>query len=133
MISKILRLTEVKEMTGLSRSTIYVEMAKSKFPKQVKLTGGQSVGWHETDIVQWIETRKRALCGLCCLNLNYLPAMVLRRLNCKRFSVIFWLVEWLFQLSPSTGQNSRYAVAHGALRETHCGCNVGGIFYLPNS
>ena len=60
MISKILRLTEVKEMTGLSRSTIYVEMAKSKFPKQVKLTGARSVGWHETDIVQWIETRKRA-------------------------------------------------------------------------
>lgn len=60
MNDKILRLGDVTEMTGLSRSTIYVEMAKGKFPKQVKLTGARSVGWHERAIVQWIETRKSA-------------------------------------------------------------------------
>ncbi|MDB4077438.1 AlpA family transcriptional regulator [Porticoccaceae bacterium] len=60
MNDKILRLGDVTAMTGLSRSTIYVEMAKGKFPKQVKLTGARSVGWHERAIVQWIETRKSA-------------------------------------------------------------------------
>ena len=37
MSVRILRLKEVQRMTGLSRSTIYAEIAKGKFPKQVKL------------------------------------------------------------------------------------------------
>lgn len=57
---KILRLREVKEMTGLSRSTIYLEISKGKFPRQVKLTGARSVGWHESAIIQWIESRRLA-------------------------------------------------------------------------
>ena len=60
MSSKILRLREVKEITGLSRSTIYAEMAKGKFPKQVQLTGNRSIGWHESVIIQWIESRQQA-------------------------------------------------------------------------
>lgn len=45
-------------MTGLSRSTIYAEIAKGKFPIQVKLTGGRAVGWHEDAIRDWIAARK---------------------------------------------------------------------------
>lgn len=45
-------------MTGLSRSTIYVEMAKGNFPRQVQLTGARSVGWYESAVVQWIESRQ---------------------------------------------------------------------------
>lgn len=59
MTCKNLRLNEVKTMTGLSRSTIYSEMAKGKFPKQLQLTGVRSVGWHESAIVQWVESRRR--------------------------------------------------------------------------
>ena len=59
MSCKILRLKEVKAVTGLSRSTIYAEMAKGEFPKQVQLTGNRSVGWHESVIIQWIETRQQ--------------------------------------------------------------------------
>ena len=59
MPCKILRLKEVKTMTGLSRSTIYSEIAKGKFPKQIQLTGARAVGWHESAIVQWIESRQR--------------------------------------------------------------------------
>ncbi|MBV1870410.1 MAG: AlpA family transcriptional regulator, partial [Gammaproteobacteria bacterium] len=55
-----LRLREVKEITGLSRSTIYLEIAKGKFPKQIKLTGARSVGWHESAIIQWVESRQQA-------------------------------------------------------------------------
>jgi len=47
-------------MTGLSRSTIYAEIAKGEFPKQVQLTGNRSVGWHESVIIQWIESRQQA-------------------------------------------------------------------------
>lgn len=57
MSIRILRLKEVKDMTGLSRSTIYLEIAKGKFPRQIKLTGARSVGWYESAITQWIESR----------------------------------------------------------------------------
>ncbi len=57
MSDRILRLKEVKRITGLSRSTIYAQMAKSNFPKQVQLTGARSVGWFESDIRHWVESR----------------------------------------------------------------------------
>ena len=60
MSCKILSLREVKEITGLSRSTIYLEIAKGKFPKQIQLTGARSVGWHESAIIQWVESRQQA-------------------------------------------------------------------------
>jgi prophage regulatory protein len=60
MNCKILRLREVKEITGLSRSTIYLEIAKGKFPKQIQLTGARSVGWHESAIILWVESRQQA-------------------------------------------------------------------------
>lgn len=59
MDCKILRLKGVQGMTGLSRSTIYAEIAKGNFPRQIKLTGARSVGWHESAIIQWIESRQQ--------------------------------------------------------------------------
>ena len=59
MSVKILRLKDVQRMTGLSRSTIYAEIAKDNFPRQVKLTGARSVGWYENAIIQWIESRQK--------------------------------------------------------------------------
>ena len=47
-------------MTGLSRSTIYAEIARGHFPKQIRLTGARSVGWHESAVIQWIESRQQA-------------------------------------------------------------------------
>lgn len=58
MTSKILRLHDVVKVTGLSRSTIYVEIAKGNFPRQVSLTGRRSVGWNENAVAQWIESRQ---------------------------------------------------------------------------
>lgn len=45
-------------MTGLSRSTIYAEIAKGNFPSQVQLTGSRSVGWLESKVIQWVESRQ---------------------------------------------------------------------------
>ena len=44
---RIMRLPEVKLVTGLSRSTIYFRIALGTFPKQVSL-GGRAVGWLKT-------------------------------------------------------------------------------------
>ena len=54
---KILRLTEVKLRTGLSRSSIYLYVKSRCFPPAIKL-GRRSVGWLEADIQGWIESGK---------------------------------------------------------------------------
>ena len=61
---RIVRLKEVQQMTGLSRSTIYAQIAKGCFPKQIQLTEGRSVGWHERAIIEWIESRQQVECPL---------------------------------------------------------------------
>lgn len=56
MSEKILRLPQVMERTGLSRSMIYFLISMGGFPKQVKLTL-RTVGWRESEIDDWIESR----------------------------------------------------------------------------
>lgn len=53
MATIILRLPTVKSRTGLSRSTIYLRIAKGEFPRPVSL-GGRAVGWLESDIESWL-------------------------------------------------------------------------------
>ncbi|MCU9846720.1 AlpA family transcriptional regulator [Defluviimonas sp. WL0024] len=54
---KILRLPELKSLTGLSRSTIYAKIADGTFPVPIKL-GARAVGWPEVEIAAWLEGRK---------------------------------------------------------------------------
>mgnify|MGYP003641014492 CR=1 FL=1 len=54
MSNKILRLPAVKEITGLSRSSIYLRMSKGEFPKSISL-GDRAIGWLEQDVNQWLE------------------------------------------------------------------------------
>ena len=56
---RILRRAEVESFVGLSRSTLYAMMAEGTFPKPVKL-GKRAVGWPETAISDWLESRKSA-------------------------------------------------------------------------
>ncbi len=51
------RRPRVEEETGLPKSTLYALMAVSKFPKPISLTGGRSVGWLASDVLQWIDQR----------------------------------------------------------------------------
>lgn len=53
MAHTILRLPEVKSRTGLSRSSIYLRISNSVFPKPISL-GGRSVGWIESEIEDWV-------------------------------------------------------------------------------
>ena len=52
MIKKIYRLPEVMDMTGLSRSSIYLRVSTDEFPKPVKI-GRRAVGWPEESIIAW--------------------------------------------------------------------------------
>ncbi|ATR85623.1 phage transcriptional regulator, AlpA [Pseudomonas putida TRO1] len=59
---RILRIRQLRECIGLSRSTIYDRLNPmsprydSTFPRPIKL-GKFAVGWVEEDIYRWIESR----------------------------------------------------------------------------
>jgi prophage regulatory protein len=56
---RILRIDEVLERTGLSRSTLWrLEKKQGDFPSRRKLGSG-SVGWIEEEIDEWIRSRDK--------------------------------------------------------------------------
>jgi len=56
MYQKIIRLPAVKEITGLSRSSIYLRMSNCEFPQSISL-GSRAIGWLDADIEQWLDER----------------------------------------------------------------------------
>jgi len=52
----ILRLPEVKAVTGLSRSSIYNAIKEGTFPERVSI-GIRAVGWRASDINVWVSNR----------------------------------------------------------------------------
>jgi len=59
MSYKILRLPVVKDVTGLSRSTIYLRISRNEFPSPISL-GGRAVGWLEKDVENWLAEKIEA-------------------------------------------------------------------------
>jgi prophage regulatory protein len=57
--NRLLRLADVKHMTGLGRSTIYAAIRAKSFPAAVNLTA-HAVAWRESDIDAWIAARQPA-------------------------------------------------------------------------
>lgn len=53
---KILRLRQVMELTGLSRSTLYLYIQNQEFPKQVRL-GPKLVGWVDDEVNAWLHKK----------------------------------------------------------------------------
>lgn len=53
------RRTEVEQITGLSRSTIYDLMSKDAFPRPVRVTA-RAVRWPESKITEWLAQREVA-------------------------------------------------------------------------
>lgn len=51
--SRLVRLPEVKDRTGLSRTSIYRKMEAGEFPLAVKLSTN-AVAWRETELERWI-------------------------------------------------------------------------------
>jgi prophage regulatory protein len=57
--ARILRLKQIKERTGLSRSTIYALIKAGQFKAPISL-GARAVGWLESDVSEFIESRVKA-------------------------------------------------------------------------
>ncbi len=55
----IIRLPQVKQRTGLSRSNIYALIKAGQFKAPISL-GARAVGWLESDVSEFIETRVKA-------------------------------------------------------------------------
>jgi prophage regulatory protein len=55
----LLRLSDVCEMVGLSRSTIYSAMANGRFPRAIRV-GARSVRWRSTDVGAWLAAQEAA-------------------------------------------------------------------------
>lgn len=53
-MDRILKLPEVLECTGLSKSTLYRLINSGDFPKPVRLTS-QRVGWLASQVQAWME------------------------------------------------------------------------------
>lgn len=51
-----MRITEVKEITGKSRSAIYADMVIGTFPQSI-LIGARSVAWAASDIAAWVKAK----------------------------------------------------------------------------
>lgn len=55
-IGRFMRRKEVEQETGLSRPTIYRQMASGTFPKPRRI-GVQAVAWLSTEIEEWKRQR----------------------------------------------------------------------------
>ena len=56
MYNKILKLPAVIEITGKCRSAVYQQISEGTFPRQISL-GPRAVGWLESEIQEWIDSR----------------------------------------------------------------------------
>lgn len=56
---KLLRLPEVINATGLSRSALYRMIAEGTFPSSIRI-GGRSVAWCDEEVNAWIAERIRS-------------------------------------------------------------------------
>ncbi|WP_154203343.1 helix-turn-helix transcriptional regulator [Vibrio harveyi] len=53
---KFLRLKDVMEKTGLSKSAIYSKIKEGEFPVSVPI-GSRTVAWVESDVEEWLQWR----------------------------------------------------------------------------
>jgi prophage regulatory protein len=56
---RLIRLKDVKHVTGLGRSTIYKYIEEGAFPKSVSL-GERAVAWVESEVMGWVIARIEA-------------------------------------------------------------------------
>ena len=59
---RVLNVRDVVSMTGLSKATIWREEKSGAFPKRINLTP-RRVGWIESEILEWLESRPKGICA----------------------------------------------------------------------
>ena len=64
MKNRILKQPEVLHRCGISRSSMYRWIAEGLFPRQRSMKGlgqkGRAVGWLESEVNDWVNSRKPA-------------------------------------------------------------------------
>ena len=55
--TKILRMKQVVDRTGICRALVYRYIRLGKFPASIRL-GERAVGWREADIEAWLSSRQ---------------------------------------------------------------------------
>lgn len=58
ILDKLLRRTEVENMVGLGKTSIYAKIKAGDFPPPLQI-GPRAVRWPESEITQWLGTRER--------------------------------------------------------------------------
>lgn len=56
MSKRLLRLPQVRQVVGLSRSEIYRLVALNQFPRNVRL-GVRAVGWDADEVEAWVKEK----------------------------------------------------------------------------
>jgi prophage regulatory protein len=56
---RLLRVHQVQDRTGLSRTTIWRLERRNQFPKHCRISA-RAIGWLEADVTRWIEERPDA-------------------------------------------------------------------------
>src|SRR5581483_3429708 len=61
-VDRLLRIDEVKKLTGLGRTTIWELELLGEFPRRRRRSGarGRAVGWRASEVARWIAERKAA-------------------------------------------------------------------------
>ena len=59
MANRFLRRPEVEKLTGLSRSTLYSQMAAGSFPRPCRISR-RAVAWTEAEVEHWISIQPKA-------------------------------------------------------------------------
>ena len=61
-LPQILRMSTVVTITGVSRTTLWRRRLSGDFPAPIRLGGPNSraIGWHRTDIEEWLANRPAA-------------------------------------------------------------------------
>ena len=57
---QVLNTTQVSEMVGLSRTTIWRREREGDFPQRIRL-GGRRVGWDADEVIAWLKSRPKGL------------------------------------------------------------------------
>lgn len=60
MGERLLRLPDVRDRTGLSRSAIYQYMSEGRFPKSIPIGSEHRIGWVESEVDAWVRETIRA-------------------------------------------------------------------------
>lgn len=53
---QVLRIKDIMELLGVSRSTVWRWSKQRDFPSKIQL-GGNTVGWFQKDLFAWLESR----------------------------------------------------------------------------